>query len=67
MSKLLDFLPLLIPVIILDFGLKIYCIVKIFTEGVANLSKWGWFFIVLLVNLFGSIAFLIAGRKKDYK
>jgi len=59
-----ELILMLLPLIAIDFGLKIYCIIKIFTEGVENLNQWAWLAICMLVNLFGPIAFLIAGRKR---
>lgn len=59
-------LLMVIPVAAIEFGLKIFCLVKIFKDGVANLTKFAWSIIVLFVSLFGSIAFLLAGRKKDF-
>lgn len=60
-----DLLLMLLPVIAIQLGLLVYSTVKIFTEGVRNLNRWGWFFICLFVNLLGPIIFLIAGRKKE--
>jgi hypothetical protein len=60
-----DLLLMLLPVIALQLGLFVYSAIKIFTEGVRNLNRWGWFFICLLFNLLGPIIFLIVGRKKD--
>jgi hypothetical protein len=60
-----DLLLMLLPVAAIQLGLFVYSTVKIFTEGVRNLNRWGWFFICLLVNVIGPIIFLIAGRKKE--
>lgn len=58
-------LSLLIPLFIIQFFLMVFCIRKIIKEGVANLNKWAWIGIVAAGNITGSIAFLIAGRRKD--
>jgi hypothetical protein len=60
-----DLLLMLLPVVAIQIGLLVFSAVKIFTEGVRNLNRWGWFFICLFVNLLGPIIFLIAGRKKE--
>ena len=57
---------MIIPIAAIEIGLKIFCLLKIHREGVENLTKLAWIVIVILVNLFGSIAFLLAGRKKDF-
>jgi hypothetical protein len=60
-----DLLLMLLPVIAIQLGLFVYSTIKIFTEGVRNLSRWGWFFICLFGSMLGPIIFLIAGRKRE--
>lgn len=60
-----DMILMILPLVLLQYGLFAYCAVKIFREGVQNLNKWGWFFICLFVNILGPIIFLIVGRKRD--
>lgn len=60
-----ELLLALIPVLAIQFCLVVYCLVKIFRQGTANLNKWIWALIVLFVNLFGPILFLAVGRRKD--
>ncbi|MCR3957077.1 MAG: PLDc N-terminal domain-containing protein [Gudongella sp.] len=58
---------MLMPLIILQVGMFVYCASKIYWEGVENLNGWIWILICLFVNLVGPIAFLIAGRKREYR
>jgi heme/copper-type cytochrome/quinol oxidase subunit 4 len=58
-------LLMIIPIAAIEVGLKIFCLVKIHKEGVENLTKLAWSLIVIFINLMGSIAFLLTGRKKD--
>jgi hypothetical protein len=60
-----ELILMLLPLVAIQFGLAIYCAVKIFREGVQNLNKWAWLAICFLVNLIGPVSFLIIGRKKD--
>jgi hypothetical protein len=62
-----DLLLMLLPLVIIQIGLAIYCAFKIFKEGVENLNKWAWLAICLFVNLLGPITFMIIGRKKEYR
>ena len=62
-----DLLLMLLPLVAIQIGLAVYCAVKIFREGVQNLNKWIWLVICLFVNLLGPIAFLLVGRKKEYR
>lgn len=60
-----EYLLLLLPVVVIQYGLAIFCIVKILREGVANLNKLAWVLICLFVNLIGPVIFLIVGRKRE--
>lgn len=61
-----DLMLMLLPLVVIQIALAVYCVVKIFNEGVQNLNKWAWLAICLFVNLLGPITFLIVGRKKEY-
>ncbi|MCF8018106.1 MAG: PLD nuclease N-terminal domain-containing protein [Vallitaleaceae bacterium] len=56
---------MLLPLLAIQLGLIIYCVVKIMKEGVANLNKWAWIAICIFINLIGPITFLIVGRKRE--
>ncbi len=62
-----DLMLMLLPLVIIQVGLAIYCALKIFKEGVENLNKWAWLAICLFINLLGPITFMIIGRKKEYR
>lgn len=65
LNTILDNLVLLLPLLAIQLGLMIFCVVKIFKEGVGNLNKGVWLLIVIVINLFGPILYLIVGRKRD--
>ncbi|NLM78171.1 MAG: PLDc_N domain-containing protein [Ruminococcaceae bacterium] len=67
MNITMETLIMILPLIALQLGLALYCIVKIVREGVSNLNKPLWIVISLFVNLIGPITFLIVGRKKDHQ
>jgi hypothetical protein len=60
-----ELILLLIPFILVQYGLMFFCIFKVLKEGVENLSKPAWLIILLLGGLVGSVTFLLIGRKKD--
>lgn len=62
----IEILKMLLPVIIVELALKIFCIISIFKNGVRNLNKVGWTLIVLFISTFGPIGFLIFGRRNNY-
>jgi hypothetical protein len=61
-----ELIQILSPLIVLQICLAAYCGTKIFKEGVQNLNKWAWLIICVFVSVFGPIAFLLAGRKKEF-
>jgi hypothetical protein len=56
---------LLSPLVLLQVGLAVFCVIKVVRHGTANLNKALWILIIIFVNLLGSIAFLLVGRRKD--
>lgn len=62
MDKLIEYLPLLIPIIILQFGLTIAAIVHILrhkTYRIGNRTIW---ILVSFIQIIGPIAYFIFGR-----
>ena len=64
-SEVLKFLPYLIPILIIEYGLLIFAIVQLVKNEVRYLPKWGWALIIVFINIIGPIVFLLAGKKKD--
>ncbi len=64
-SEILKFLPYLIPVVIIEYGLLIFAIVQVAKNEVRYMPKWGWILIIIFVNIIGPIVFLLIGKKRD--
>ena len=64
-SEVLKFLPYLIPVIIIEYGLLIFAIVQLAKNEVRCMPKWGWLLIIVFINIIGPIIFLLIGKKRD--
>lgn len=64
-SEILRFLPYLIPVVIIEYGLLIFAIVQLAKNEVRFLPKWGWVLIIVFINIIGPIVFLLIGKKKE--
>jgi hypothetical protein len=58
------YLPLLIPIVLLELGLMIFCLVDIIRRPKTRGPKWMWIIIVVLVNLLGPITYLLIGREE---
>lgn len=61
-----ELLRLLVPFIVLNYSMAIFCLFLIWKKGTENLNPIIWSLIVLFVTGLGSIAFIILGRKKSY-
>ncbi len=63
-ALLKQWLPLLVPVIILEFGLMITALVDLIRREKTKGPKWVWILVIVLVNLFGPIIYFLAGREE---
>jgi len=62
---ILEFIKLILPFVVLEIGLKLFCLYLILKNGVRNLSKVIWS-LILLVQVVGPISFLLFGRRRDF-
>lgn len=60
-----ELIIMLIPLLVLQLSLMIYCILKILKEGVSMGSKNLWLLIVIALNLIGPLLYLLVGRNKN--
>lgn len=63
-ALLKQWLPLLVPVIILEFGLMIAALVDLIRREKTKGPKWVWILVIVLVNLFGPIIYFLVGREE---
>ncbi len=64
-EKLLQYLPFLIPVILLELILLIVAVIDLARrEKVRYLPKWGWALVVVFIQIIGPIAYFILGREE---
>ncbi|MDX1616115.1 MAG: PLD nuclease N-terminal domain-containing protein [Candidatus Promineifilaceae bacterium] len=61
-QTLLDLLPLLIPLLIVQWALVIAALWDLIKREQTQGPKWLWLLIILLVNLFGPIVYFLVGR-----
>jgi hypothetical protein len=63
--ELAKLLPLLIPVIILEFGLLIWALLDVIKrQYVTGGNKVVWILVIVLVNIIGPIVYFLFGRKE---
>jgi hypothetical protein len=64
-DTILRFLPLLIPLLVVQLGLLVFALVDLLKpERVTRGPKWVWVLVIVLVNLIGPIVYFAAGREE---
>lgn len=62
-SLILQILPLLIPIVVVQYGLLIVALLDLLRrQRFKLLPKWGWILVIVLVNLVGPIVYFAVGR-----
>ncbi len=62
----MSILPLLIPLVLVQLGLAIFCLVDLLRrEKVRGLPKWAWGIIICLGELVGPVVYLLVGRSEE--
>jgi len=65
MEIIKQYLPLLIPVVLIELALMITALVDLIRRQQTRGPKWAWVLVIVLINLLGPIIYFIAGRKDD--
>jgi len=60
-----QYLPLLIPVVLIQLALMITALVDLIRRAQTRGPKWVWALVILLVNFIGPIIYFVAGRKEE--
>jgi hypothetical protein len=64
LALLKQWIPLLIPVAILELGLMIAALVDLIKREKTKGPKWVWILVIVLVNLIGPIVYFLVGREE---
>lgn len=62
---LAQYLPLLIPLFLLELGLIIFALVDLFRRENSRGPKWVWVLVILFVSTIGPIIYFVLGRKEE--
>jgi hypothetical protein len=65
LTQLKQYIPLLIPVILIQLGLMIAALVDLIRRAQTRGPKWVWVLVIVLVNYIGPIIYFVAGRKEE--
>ena len=59
-----DYLPYLIPLLLLQLGLAIFCLIDLARRNKTRGPKWMWAIIIILGELIGPLVYLLIGRQE---
>ena len=65
LSKFQQFIPYLVPVLIIQLVLMITALVDLIRREHTRGPKWIWVLVILLVSNIGPIIYFVAGRKDE--
>jgi hypothetical protein len=65
MDFISKYLPLLIPLIVVQLGLMIFCLVDLSHRAQVKGPKWLWAILIVFGELIGPVAYLIVGRGEE--
>ena len=63
MEVLTEYLPLLVPILIIQLVLIIFALVDLVRRDQTRGPKWVWVLVILFVNMVGPIIYLLLGRE----
>jgi hypothetical protein len=59
------YLPFLIPLVLVQLGLMVYCLIDLSRREQTRGPKLLWVFVIVLGELIGPVVYLIVGRIED--
>ncbi len=65
LDTLVKYLPLLIPLLLIQFGLMLFAILDLIKRPRTRGPKWVWAIVIILVNLIGPILYFVLGREEE--
>ena len=63
MEAIRPYIPMLVPLVILDLGLRLFAFLDLLKRERVKGTKWVWALIVLLVGSIGPILYFVLGRE----
>ena len=65
MEILKQYLPLLVPVFLIQLALLVFGLVDLVRREKTRGPKWVWALVIVFVNLIGPIIYFVVGRKDE--
>ncbi len=64
MDIIQQYLPYLLPLIVIQLGLLVFALLDLLKRERTRGPKWMWIIIIIFVNIFGPVAYLLFGREE---
>lgn len=65
MEELKQYLPLIIPLLIIQFVLVVFALVDLAKRQKTRGPKWAWALIILLGEIIGPVVYFLVGRPEE--
>ena len=65
MEELMKYIPYLIPALLVQLILLIVALIDLMKRENTRGPKWVWLLVILFVNIFGPIVYLLFGRDNE--
>ena len=65
MELIKQYLPLLIPVVLIELGLMVIALVDLIRRSRTRGPKWVWVLVIVLINFIGAIIYFVVGRLEE--
>ena len=65
MEIIKQYIPLLVPVFMIQLGLLIFGLFDLFRREKTRGPKWVWALVIIFVNVIGPIIYFVLGRKDE--
>jgi hypothetical protein len=65
MEIIKQYLPLLIPVVLIELVLMVTALVDLIRRSQTRGPKWVWVLVIVLINFIGPIIYFVAGRQEE--
>lgn len=65
METIKQYIPFLIPIVLIELGLMIFALTDLIRRERTKGPKWMWAILIVLVQIVGPVVYLLAGREES--
>lgn len=65
METILEYLPLIIPLLVIELILVVAALVDLSRRETTRGPRWAWVLVIIFVNLIGPIIYFLFGREEE--